>query len=605
MKIKFLNFSTVRMKLVGTVLLLILPALLVLYIYDLPMSGFVVGFLALAAAWMGGEYFVRRQAHALSETAQKIADGDLAARTGLPASGDELGQLAKIFDRMAETLEQRIKEREKLAAFAQLNPYAAMEFSPDGTMIYFNDAAMKLALSVEKNHPREVLPENVSELTQDCIASGRSKLRLETKVFGRTFSWSFHPMLASRVVHCYAEDITERLNLEEQLRQSQKMESIGQLASGVAHDFNNMLTIIQGHSSLLLSKPTLAPEIVDPIQAVYFAAERAARLTRQLLMFSRKNVMKIEPLDLREIVGNMSKMTERLIGENITLQFQPPEELPPVQGDSGMIEQVLLNLSVNARDAMPQGGTLTISLEAMSVDAVFTERHPQARVGCFVRLRVTDTGTGMDTATLGHIFEPFFTTKEVGKGTGLGLATVYGIVKQHDGWVEVNSESGKGATFDIMFPVINEVSTASKKEASPDDAPVAGGTETILIVEDEEILREMAREILQDYGYSILEASSGREAFDVWNRHTDEIHLLLTDMVMPEGISGVQLAERLLTDRPDLKIILTSGYSSNEVNAELMARVCARFLQKPYSHNDLARIVRDCLDKDAAGGTNA
>jgi len=603
MKIKFLNFSTVRMKLVGTVLLLILPALLVLYIYDLPMSGFVVGFLALAAAWMGGEYFVRRQAQILSETAQKIADGDLAARTGLPASEDELGQLAKIFDRMAGTLEQRIKEREKLAAFAQLNPYAAMEFSPDGTMIYFNDAALKLALSVEKKHPREVLPENVSELTHDCIVSGRSRLRLETKVCGRTFSWSFHPMLASRVVHCYAEDITERLNLEEQLRQSQKMESIGQLASGVAHDFNNMLTIIQGHSSFLLSKPTLPPEIVDPIQAVYFAAERAARLTRQLLMFSRKNVMKIEPLDLRETVGNMSKMTERLIGENITLEFQQPEELPTVQGDSGMIEQVLLNLSVNARDAMPQGGTLTISLEAMSVDAVFTERHPQARVGRFVRLRVTDTGTGMDTATLGHIFEPFFTTKEVGKGTGLGLATVYGIVKQHDGWVEVSSEPGKGTTFDIMFPANTEASPASKKEASPDDAPVAGGTETILIVEDEEILREMAREILQNYGYNILEASSGREAFDVWNRHTDEIHLLLTDMVMPEGISGIHLAERLLTDRPDLKIILTSGYSSNEVNAELMARAQARFLQKPYSHNDLAKIVRDSLDNDAAGRT--
>ncbi len=603
MKIKFLNFSTVRMKLVGTVLLLILPALLVLYIYDLPMSGFVVGFLALAAAWMGGEYFVRRQAQTLSETAQKIADGNLAARTGLPASEDELGQLAKIFDRMAATLEQRIKEREKLAAFAQLNPYAAMEFSPDGTMIYFNDAAMNLALSVEKNHPRDVLPENVSELTQDCIASGRSGPRLETKVCGRTFSWSFHPMLASRVVHCYAEDITERLNLEEQLRQSQKMESIGQLAAGVAHDFNNMLTIIQGHSSLLLSKPTLPPEIVDPIQAVYFAAERAARLTRQLLMFSRKNVMKIEPLDLREIVGNMSKMTERLIGENITLEFQPPEELPPVQGDSGMIEQVLLNLSVNARDAMPQGGTLAISLEAMSVDAVFAERHPQARIGRFVRLRVTDTGTGMDTATLGHIFEPFFTTKEVGKGTGLGLATVYGIVKQHDGWIEVSSEPGKGATFDIMFPAIGEPSATSKKEASPDDALVAGGTETILIVEDEEILREMAREILQEYGYKILEASSGREAFDVWNRHTDEIHLLLTDMVMPEGISGIQLAERLLTDRPDLKIIFTSGYSSNEINAELLARAQARFLQKPYSHNDLAKIVRDCLDKDAADGT--
>ena len=270
-----------------------------------------------------------------------------------------------------------------------------------------------------------------------------------------------------------------------------------------------------------------------------------------------------------------------------------------------MIEQVLLNLSVNARDAMPQGGTLTISLAAMSIDAIFAERHPQARVGRFVRLRVTDTGTGMDTATLGHIFEPFFTTKEVGKGTGLGLATVYGIVKQHDGWVEVNSEPGKGATFDIMFPAINEAAATVKKDASTDASTVTGGTETILIVEDEEILREMAREILQNYGYNILEASSGREAFDVWNRHTDEIHLLLTDMVMPEGISGIQLAERLLSDRPDLKIILTSGYSSNEVNAELMARSQARFLQKPYSHNNLAKIVRDCLDTDAAGAPNA
>ena len=604
MKKIFFKFSTVRMQLVGSVLLVITPALLVLYIYDLPMSGFIVGFLALAAAWMGGEYFVRRQAHALSETARKIADGDLAARTGLPASADELGQLAKIFDRMAATLEQRIKEREKLAAFAQLNPYAAMEFTDDGTMIYFNDAALKLASSVEKNHPREVLPENVSEMVHECLASGRSRLRLETRVSGRTFSWSFHPMLASRVVHCYAEDITERLNLEEQLRQSQKMESVGQLAAGVAHDFNNMLTIIQGHSSALLAKPSLPSEIADPVQAVFFAAERAARLTRQLLMFSRKNIMQLNPLDLREVVGNMNKMIERLISENITLEFQSPEKLPLVQGDAGMIEQVVMNLAVNARDAMPSGGTLAVSLATVSIDAIFAETHPQARVGRFVRLRVSDTGCGMDAATLSHVFEPFFTTKEIGKGTGLGLATVYGIVKQHEGWVEVSSEPGKGSTFDILFPAIKTTSARAKKEAAHGDAPVTGGTETVLIVEDEDILREMAREILQSYGYKILEASSGREAFDVWNRHTDEIHILLTDMVMPEGISGIQLAERLLTDRPDLKVIFTSGYTSNEVSPELMARAQALFLQKPYAHTDLARIVRDCLDKDAADNTD-
>jgi signal transduction histidine kinase/ActR/RegA family two-component response regulator len=595
MNVKFLKFSSVRMKLVGSVLLLILPALLVMYIYDLPPDEFLIGILAMVAAWMGGEYFVRRQAQALSETARKIADGDLAARTGLPESEDELGQLAKMFDRMAAALEQRIKEREKLAAFAQLNPNPAMEFADDGTMVYFNDAAQQLALAIGKIHPREVLPERTDEIVRDCLANGKGRLQLETKVSGRTISWSFHPMLASRVVHGYAEDITRRLSLEEQLRQSQKMESIGQLASGVAHDFNNMLTIIQGHTSALLAKPSLPAEVIDPIQAVYFAAERAARLTRQLLMFSRKNIMQLKPLDLGEVVSNMGKMVERLIGENIALKFIPPDKLPFVLGDTGMIEQVVMNLAVNARDAMPRGGTLTVSLAAMTIDALFTEMHPQARVGRFVRLRVSDTGCGMDAATLSRIFEPFFTTKEVGKGTGLGLATVYGIVKQHDGWVEVSSEPGRGATFDILFPASEETVTPAKNE-SASGGPVAGGTETILIVEDEGILREMARDILEGCGYKILEASSGKEAFDVWNQHMDEISLLLTDMVMPEGVSGLDLAERLLTDRSDLKIIFSSGYTSSEISPELMSRSQARFLQKPYTHTDLAKIVRECLD---------
>jgi signal transduction histidine kinase/HAMP domain-containing protein/ActR/RegA family two-component response regulator len=601
------------MQLVASVFIAIAPAVIITYVVnqdwfwnyapewlkpfatDVPWASFSVGLLALIAAWFGGEHFILRQVQALSDAAKRLAKGDLTARTGLKKAEGELGQLAKTFDEMAEALQQRMKEGEKLAAFAKLNPNPAMEFSADGGMIYFNDAALQLGSGIQKNHPSEVLPPNIHGIIRECLETGRSKLHLVTKLKGHTFEWSFHPVPASNVVHCYAEDITARLSLEEQLRQSQKMESVGQLAAGVAHDFNNMLTIIQGHSSSLLARPTLPAEMLDPVQAVYFAAERAAGLTRQLLMFSRKNVMQLHPLDLRETVGNMSKMLQRLIGETVTLEFQPAAELPLVPADPGMIEQVVMNLSVNARDAMPRGGKLTISLEGVVLDPAYVELHPEARAGRFVRVRVTDTGTGMDAITMTRIFEPFFTTKEVGKGTGLGLATVYGIVKQHFGWVEVNSELGKGTTFDAFFPASKDMATLEKKEVTI-AGPVAGGTETILIVEDEEVLREMARGILEECGYRIIEAASGKEALDVWSARAGEIDLLLTDMVMPEGVSGVELAERLLVGHPHLKIIFTSGYTANEVNPEVLAKTRARFLQKPYSHADLAKIVRNCID---------
>jgi signal transduction histidine kinase/ActR/RegA family two-component response regulator len=468
-------------------------------------------------------------------------------------------------------------ELQKLAAFVQLNPNAALELNANGTITYFNEAAQQLAASVKRGHPGEVLPPEIGRIISDCLASGQSKVHLETKVDGRTFSWSFHPVMPSNVVHCYIEDTTERLSLEAQLRQSQKMESVGQLAAGVAHDFNNMLTIIQGHTSSLLARPALPPEIADSIQAVYFAAERAAGLTRQLLMFSRKNVMQLKSLDLQEVVGNMTKMLQRLLGETITLEFQPAAENSFVLADSGMVEQVVMNLAVNARDAMTRGGRLSIGIESVDIDEAFVETHPQAHPGPFVRLRVADTGCGMDAGTMGRIFEPFFTTKDIGQGTGLGLATVYGIVKQHEGWVEVNSELGKGSTFDIYFP--------------------ASGKETVLIVEDEPILRSMARDILEECGYHILEASSGKDALDLWTRRSDEIDLVLTDMVMPEGLSGVDLAEQLLARRPGLKIVFTSGYTANEVNQEMLTRIRASFLSKPYTHVELAKAVRDGLDQ--------
>ncbi len=665
MKIRLFKFSTVRMKLAASVLLLIVPSLLFMYIYDLPMSGFVVGVLALVAAWMGGEFFVRRQVQTLSQTAKRIADGDLDARTGLPASSDELGQLAKIFDRMAGSLQQRITEREKtekillnraleqtvvaaLGQFALTNNdldallnqavilvgqtldvecAAVFKRLPDGQLLLQagtgwnfghtghtklpGDNATQIGFTLNSGEPvfttdpqKETRFTPSPFLAEHGIVSGVTiAIPTRGQSFGvlgvhTTRQREFTPdemQFLIAVAGCIGM-AADHLNLEEQLRQSQKMESVGQLAAGVAHDFNNMLTIIQGHSSALLAKPSLPPEMVDPVQAVYFAAERAAGLTRQLLMFSRKNIMQPRPLDLRETVGNMTKLLGRLLGENVALKFQSPAQLPSVQGDNGMIEQVVMNLAVNARDAMPRGGTLTIAIEPVAVDAAYAEMRPDARAGYFLRLRVADTGAGMDAATLGRIFEPFFTTKEVGKGTGLGLATVYGIVKQHEGWIEVNSEPGKGATFDVFFPAYEQPVAPEKKESAA-TTPVTGGTETILLVEDEAILREMARDILKDCGYRLLEASTGREALDVWRDRANDIDLLLTDMAMPDGMSGVDLAKRLLADRPDLKIIFTSGYTSAEINAELLSRSQARFLQKPYSHTTLARAVRDCLDR--------
>jgi signal transduction histidine kinase/CheY-like chemotaxis protein len=435
----------------------------------------------------------------------------------------------------------------------------------------------------------------VAQIVKTCLDTGQSNVRFESKVENRTFSWMFHPVFASRIVHCYVEDITERLNLEAQLRQSQKMESIGQLAAGVAHDFNNMLTIIQGHSGLLMARPNLPQEMFDSAQAIYFASERAAGLTRQLLMFSRKNVMQRKLLDLRDVLTNMSKMLKRLLGETVALEFHPPRELPPVNADAGMMEQVIMNLSVNARDAMPKGGTLTIDVTPFEITEIFVQSHPEARLGQFVCLRVTDTGIGMDSALIQRIFEPFFTTKEVGKGTGLGLATVYGIVKQHEGWIEVASEVGKGSSFTVYLPASAEGGVAAKQDTDP-AAFVRGGNETILIVEDEPVLRDMAHAILEECGYRIHDAGTGREALAVWEKHGGAVDLLLTDMVMPEGMSGVDLAERLLGKAPTLKVIFASGYTVDEVSEAFLAKNNARFLQKPYTRTTLARAVRQALD---------
>ena len=497
---------------------------------------------------------------------------------------------------MAAARKQAEADLEKLAAFAQLNPNPAMELASDGTLLYFNQAASALATSVKLDHPSGLLPANINAIIQTCLTSRQGPIRLETKPSGRTLSWSFHPVMSSRVVHGYVEDVTERLSLEAQLRQSQKMESVGQLAAGVAHDFNNMLTVIQGHAGMLLAKSSQKPELLDSAQAIYFAAERAANLTRQLLMFSRKNVMQPKRLDLSTVVSHMSKMLQRLLGETITLEFRSPSEIPAVQADVGMVEQVIMNLAVNARDAMPKGGILTISTTPIEVNEAYVQTHPEAHTGLFVCLQVADTGFGMGRETLARVFEPFFTTKEVGKGTGLGLATVYGIVKQHGGWIEVFSEPGKGAAFSVFWPASAGPAEAKPAEDSP-AALVRGGKENILVVEDEPVLRDLAHIILQECGYNVLVASSGPEALEVWAKHHDAIDLVLTDMVMPHGISGVDLAHKLLAAKPGLKLIFASGYSMDDIDSTFVKSGRASFLQKPYTHVTLAQAIRDCLDK--------
>ncbi len=423
----------------------------------------------------------------------------------------------------------------KLAAFPRYNPNLVLEFAADGSLTYFNDAALEMARSFKKHHPQALLPLNASTTVRMCLATGQSKLRVENLVAGRTLSWSFFPILSSQVVHCYAEDVTERLHLESQLRQIQKMESVGQLAAGVAHDFNNILTIIQGHSGLLQADPRMQLEGQESARQISIAAERAANLTRQLLMFSRKQVIQPHLLDLNDVINNVSKMLRTLLGEPVKLCRDLHTRLPAIYADPGMIEQVLVNLAVNARDAMPRGGTLTITTDTVTISEAHAQAHSESRPGSFVCLGVTDTGSGMDAGTLGRVFEPFFTTKEVGKGTGLGLATVYGIVKQHQGWIEADSEVGRGTTFKVFLPIQSKAPFQAK---DPAQNRTPGGQETVLVVEDEPALRELVKEILEKKGYTILEADNGVQALEIWETQQHTIDLLLTDMMMPQGISA-------------------------------------------------------------------
>ena len=396
-----------------------------------------------------------------------------------------------------------------------------------------------------------------------------------------------------------AQDITEQLQLEKQLRHSQKMEAVGQLAAGIAHDFNNMLTVIQGNASLVLADCT-DPAERPLLEGIVAAAQRSAKMVRQLLTFSHKQTMEVTSMNVREILAPLAEMLPRMLGEQITVRVDVPPHLPPVAGDSGMVEQMLMNLAVNARDAMPRGGRLTIHAAVADVTAADLRVNQDARPGRFLCLSVTDTGSGIAPDVLPRIFEPFFTTKPVGRGTGLGLATVYGIAKQHGGWIGVASELGRGTTFKVFLPV-NAALAPAPVEAPHELTPRARGKETILLVEDEDTVRYCASTILTSHGYTVLTACNGLEALTVWKQNRERIDLLLTDMVMPGGLSGRDVAKRLLVDHPELKVIFTSGYSRDMGGSASPFMAAHRFIAKPYQLSALLRTVRDGLDRPAAG----
>ena len=392
----------------------------------------------------------------------------------------------------------------------------------------------------------------------------------------------------------FVRDVTEQRRLQRELVQAQKMEAVGRLAGGIAHDFNNLLTAILGSAELALETlPAGAPER-EEVDEVRKAALRAADLTRQLLAFSRQQVIVPKVLNPNDVVGGMDKMLRRLLGEDVELRAALASDLGVVKVDPSQLEQVVLNLAVNARDAMPDGGTLTIETQNIELDQQYVQGHLSAQPGPYVMLAVSDTGVGMDAGTQARIFEPFFTTKEKGRGTGLGLATVYGIVKQSGGWIWVYSEPGHGTAFKVYFPRVAAVAAPATASVAPPTS--VRGSETILVVEDDETIRNLVLKVLKGNGYTVLAAANGDEAERVAGQHRGRIHLLITDVVLP-GLSGPEVARRLVTTRTDTRVLYLSGYTNDAVLRRGVLEAGVAFLQKPFTPGVLGRKIREVLDQ--------
>ncbi len=553
-------------------------------------------------------FFEKRYVHAdgkvvwvnFSQQREKYPDGTI----------EELTTVADITERKAS--EQQLKQ---FAVIVESSDDAIISKTLDGIITSWNRGAenifgypaneavgqsmLMLIPAERKNEEPEILAriargESVEHFETERVRKDGKRIRISTTISPIRDS---HGQIvgASKI----ARDITRQHLLEEQLRQSQKMEAIGQLAGGVAHDFNNILAVIQMQIELTKIEGNFSPEQAECLDEIQTAANRAANLTRQLLLFSRRNKLQPRELDLSDSITGMTKMLRRILGEDIQMQFRYAPQPLFIHADAGMMDQLLMNLTVNSRDAMPHGGELIIETAAVEFDELAAQQSSQVRPGAFVRLSVSDTGSGIAPEILPRIFEPFFTTKEVGKGTGLGLATVFSIVQQHQGWISVYSELGQGTTFHIYLP--RQIKNSTDPTVEPTALAAAhGGNETILLVEDDGALRSAVQRALAQLGYRVLAAASGAEALQVWEQHRDEIHLLLTDLVMPGGLTGKTLAEKLQLENPKLNVIYASGYSADIAGKDFPLEAGVNFLPKPFPAQLLAETVRRCLDQNPA-----
>lgn len=533
-------------------------------------------------------------------------------------------KLSRLAPAVKRALQEAENERERRRAEAELHKLSqAVEQSANTIIITDTQGCIEYVnprftftsgytLAEVQGQPIRILksgqtpPEAYQELWQLITAGKEWRGEFHNKTKNGEYYWeaaSISPIKngEGKITHFLAvkEDITERkqaeatqAKLEEQLRQAQKMESIGRLAGGVAHDFNNLLTVIQGYCGLMQEQISAGDPLLTDLEQIRRASERASSLTRQLLAFSRQQVLTPTVLDLNDLVANLHKMLVRLIGEDIALSTVLQPGLWSIIADPGQIEQVIMNLVVNARDAMPTGGGITVETDNVYLDASYAHTPLEVPFGPCVLLAITDTGYGMDQSTQARIFEPFFTTKEQGKGTGLGLATVYGIVKQSGGHITVHSELGQGTTFKIYLPATESSVTALPAPLT--QAAAGPGTETILLVEDDELVCSLVQRALQAEGYTVLEASSGEAALALAEQHQDKIDLLLTDVVMP-GISGRALAMRLTRLYPRMKVLFISGYTADTVLRHGLLATEIEFLPKPFSLSKLALRVRQVL----------